>query len=265
MGFLAKRRQLIELQDLPWLPSSIRNGVTDYLQFTVSTLNLYAPAEAVVLDLFQRAGTHEVVDLCSGGAGPHRELRSRLAQATGKNVVVTLTDKFPNVELFRRLEAGSRGTLRHLDFSVDARAVPAGIHGVRTLFTALHHFTDADARAILRDAFEKRRPIAVFEFTERRWVNLLAAIPTPLWMFLFTPLLRPWKVSRFFWTYVIPAIPAVAWWDITVSILRTRDERELHGLLTPLQAPDYEWRVGRTPTGFGMGVIYLTGCPRKER
>ncbi len=51
---------------------------------------------------------------------------------------------------------------------VDATAVPAELGGFRTLLGAFHHFPPDVARSILADAAQKRRGLAVLEYTERR-------------------------------------------------------------------------------------------------
>ena len=38
-----RRIQFIELHDQPWFPSSLRNKITDALQFGFNLLNVYAP------------------------------------------------------------------------------------------------------------------------------------------------------------------------------------------------------------------------------
>ena len=48
-----------------------------------------------------------------------------------------------------------------------ALAVPERLTGLRTVFTAFHHFRPADARAILESAVRDRQGIAIFEATFR--------------------------------------------------------------------------------------------------
>ena len=72
---------------------------------------------------------------------------------------VTLTDKYPNLKTFESIRSASNGLIDYARESIDARDVPAALAGMRTLFTAFHHFKDEDARAILGDAFAKRRCI----------------------------------------------------------------------------------------------------------
>ena len=65
-----KRLHLIEICDQYWCPSTVRDGATDYLQFVIATTNLYAVIVPILAAALNRTGTRQVLDLCSGAAGP---------------------------------------------------------------------------------------------------------------------------------------------------------------------------------------------------
>ena len=84
----------------------------------------------------------------------------------------------------------------------------------------------------------------------------------PLLALLLTPLIRPWRRSRIFWTYVIPAIPLVLCIDGVVSCLRTYEPDELLALAAALHGPTYRWQAGRAASPLSpIGVTYLVGLP----
>jgi len=75
--------------------------------------------------------------------------------------------------------------------------VPPEFAGVRTMFLSFHHHPPERARAILRDAFDKRIGIAVFEFTARKPSLLLAnLLLVPVAVLFITPTIRPLKLSQ---------------------------------------------------------------------
>ena len=77
------RIQFIEIQDQSWCPKAIRDALTETLQFTLNMGNQYAPAVQRLRTALERAGTKEVVDLCSGAGGPWlRLLRANIIAAT---------------------------------------------------------------------------------------------------------------------------------------------------------------------------------------
>ena len=250
-----RRVHLFEFGDLPWWPAAIRDCVTDSLTFGIARMGLYAKAAPLVADLLARGGTRDVVDLCSGGAGPWPGLRDAL----GADVRVTLTDRQPNAAAVERVRALGDPRVRYREAPVDAAEVPPELVGVRTMFTAFHHLEPAAASRVLADAASRGAPIGVFEFTERAWPSYLAAALVPWSMFFTAPWIRPFRLTRLLFTYAAPLAPLCNLWDGLVSSLRTYTAAEMLALATAA-APGYRWEAG-TLRGPGPTVTYLVGWP----
>lgn len=262
---LNKRRQLFEIQDFSWCPKDIRDGVTHYLQFTLHELSVYSPLLPLLQKLCAISGTRNFIDLCSGGGGPLPSLLTSLNREEREETntyKACLTDLYPNTKMFEYHEQQSKGLIRFLNTSVDAKKLDPKIKGVRTLFSSFHHFNDEDAKAILKNAITSQQPLGIFEFTERRMLSFLLCIPAAFLMPVFMPLVRPLKISQLFWTYVIPLIPLVTMIDITTSIFRTRTTQELLNLTKDLDSQNYHWSVGRFNSTLRLGVVYLIGFPK---
>jgi hypothetical protein len=260
-----RRAQLIEIEDQPWCPRSLRDAVTDYLGFVLERFAPYAAAAPLLVRVLDQLGETRIVDLCSGGGGPWPDLLRRL-KAAQPSVCVRLTDYYPNRDAFARLEQRGSGAVETWREPVDAAAVPAEMEGLRTVFTAFHHFRPQAARAILADAVRHRRAIAIFETTSRSmWA--LAGMPLfALGAWIFTPFIRPFRWSRLVWTYLVPVVPLVIWFDATMSCLRTYTPAELRELSEGLAAPGYDWEVGtRRAWPLPTSLTYLIGSPRGER
>jgi hypothetical protein len=76
-----------------------------------------------------------------------------------------------------------------------------------------------------------------------------------------TPFIRPFHWNRLLWTYLIPLIPLICWWDGLVSQWRAYTVEELLELTQGLH--DYDWTAGRVPIKGLVGhVTYLSGIPR---
>ena len=256
-----RRFQLIEIGDQTWLPNSIRDALTDYLQFVTYRTQPYAP---IVLQLelaLEQTNARQIVDLCSGGAGPWLSLYPALQQS--HSIKVLLTDKFPNVQAFQQADYLSNGALNFAAESVDATDVPDELVGFRTLFTSFHHFRPAQARAILSDAVEKRQGIGVFEATHRSALAILLMFLTPFLVLIFTPFIRPFRWSRLLWTYIIPIVPFIVLFDGIVSCLRTYNPTELQALTAELvSGTQYRWEIGEQRVeGAPLPVTYLLGYP----
>ena len=256
-----RRMHLIEIHEQPWCPASLRDALTDYLQFAIESGNPYgAIVERLKLSV-SLAGATRIVDLCSGGGGPWRRLH-REFEATNFPVEVCLTDKYPNLAAFRLAQTESGGKLSFYPEPVNANGVPRELKGFRTFFSSFHHFTPEEARAILDDAARQRQGVGVFEATVRRPLAILLMFLTPLIVLLVTPLIRPFRWSRLFWTYALPLVPLIVLWDGVVSCLRTYSTAELRELTNGLGDEDYLWESGeekqpRSP----IPVTYLIGYP----
>ena len=257
-----KRRHWIEIEDQSWCPGAIRNAATDYLQFCLAATKPYAPVVPILAQAIERAGTRRVLDLCSGGAGPWLWLQPALAKM-GVPVTVYLSDKYPNLEAFQRSRRISNDGITYNPHSVDATRVSGELGPFRTMFTAFHHFTPSQGREILADAVHQQQAIAIFEATERTVLALFLMLLAPLAVLLVTPLIRPFRWSRLFWTYLIPAVPIVTLFDGIVSCLRTYTVHELRDLVAGLGENEYHWQVGTVRSGRSLTPItYLIGVPR---
>ena len=262
------RVHLFEWEDQRWLPVVFRDFITDHLRYGLSQ-KMREPVNRAIAEklkpLLARAGSNRIVDLCSGAGGPLLNVHRILSRDLDTPVEVVLTDLFPNVEAFKKCEAEGGGAVKARYESTDAFDVPSSLDGVRTIFTALHHFRPGDAQKLLADAARKRQPIAVFEPLERTpRIFLLIALHALWHAFALTPRVGPLTLQRFLVTYVIPLAPLVFLWDGLVSVLRTYTPQELQTLANDIGAPGYEWEAGRfdVPGPFGlMPTLYLLGFP----
>jgi hypothetical protein len=132
------RIHLFEFEDLPWFPSNIREGGTDYLRFFLNGTNFYRPIVPLLAELQETSGVDQVIDLCSGGGGGIEQVVSDL-KPIRPQTQVCLTDKFPNIPAFKFLHERMGESFRHHPLPVDAMKVPEHLKGIRTIFSATHH------------------------------------------------------------------------------------------------------------------------------
>lgn len=256
------RMHLVELEDLPWFPSVLRDGGTAFLEFAERASGhgrmLVPPLERAL----DATGETRIVDLCSGGGGPALALADELAQR-GRSVTVTLTDRYPNLNAFAHAAAQSGGRVRARSEPVDATAVPPELQGFRTVFNAFHHFRPDDARRLLADAVARRQPIGVFEVVSRELPMLLGLLLTPITVTLSLPLWRPFRWQWLPLTWLLPLMQAFVLWDGIVSWLRIYSVDELKALIAEIDAPDWVWDVGKIKLGdVPLHGTYLVGYPK---
>jgi hypothetical protein len=256
------RVQLGEIHEQPWCPAAVRDGATDCLNIIARWSRQFEHIVPKLQDAIQVMHAERIIDLCSGSGGPWLRLYSRLRQPSGEPIEIWLTDLYPNVPAMRAAAQVSQGQIHFVATSVDVTKLHGELEGFRTLFTAFHHFPPVVARAILQDAVDRGQGIAIFEQTRRSPLALLVMLFLPLISLLVVPFIRPFRLSRLFWTYLLPVIPLVLCIDGMISCLRTYSEAEMAALIAGLQGAAYTWEIGRVPSPLSpIGVFYTIGYP----
>jgi hypothetical protein len=251
--------RLIEFHEQPWFPTLLRDYVTEGLQFVLSLGGVYKHCSVRLRNALLQSGSTRIVDLCSGGSGPWFWLKNALKKE-GLAPEIWLTDKFPNHSVFQ--EAEYLG-MYYAPFSVNATNVPPEISGFRTMFSSFHHFPPKDATQILRHAVDQRQGIGIFEAARRSPLTILLTTFMLIGGFVAAPFQRPFRLSRLFWTYIIPVVPLVLYLDGLVSCLRSYSPHQLQAMVSSLDAPDYVWEIGEENAGL-VTVTYLLGYPRQS-
>ncbi len=78
-----------------------------------------------------------------------------------------------------------------------------------------------------------------------------------------TPFIRPFKIKRIIFTYLIPIVPLFVLWDGVVSSLRTYSVKEMNGLVENLNGTEnYDWEIDKVKSGPGV-VLYLLGTKKE--
>lgn len=257
-----RRLHLVELEDQPWLPAVIRDGGTDYLAFLLQRLNYYQPAISILEDVLARTDANRVVDLCSGSGGPIGTIASKIGSEL--SITFLLTDKYPNFTSWRALRDHNKDTLDFHPEPIDVLGTDEIPKGLRTMFSAVHHFRADEIRHILQRAVADKAAIAVFDSGDKNFRTILGIlIFHPVIFVLCTPFFRPFKFSRLLFTYLIPFIPIYTIWDGVVSILRLyRSETLLRLAREADDTGQFDWNSGNVKHRLGFSIAYLIGVPK---
>ena len=257
------RLRLFEFEDLPWFPAVIRAGMMDYLRFMTGWLGTYRPVAPLLAAALRRTGQTHLLELGAGAGGGLETVLAALRAHAGPAATATLTDLYPQPAAWADVARRTGGAIRGLPTPVDALRVPAGLPGLRVVFSAFHHFAPPQATALLRDAVAGGAGVAVFEGAAKSWLEIgLALTVLPVAQLLLTPFFRPFRLSRLVFTYALPVIPLATMWDGTVSILRMYSPAQLL-VLAALADPAgrYHWQAGQLRHWWGPRVTYLVGVP----
>lgn len=259
-----RRLQFIELHEQPWFPSSIRDEATDALQCGLNLLKAYMPITTLLQRAVDSTKSRSIVDLCSGGGGPWLDL-SRKLKENAPALSIWLTDKYPNLAAFKSLSEVSENRLSVYSSSVDAINVPVVLPGFRTMFSSFHQFSPKNAAAVLQNAIDAGQGIGIFEITRPAVSTISLMFPWALLPFVCTPCIRPFRWSRLLWTYLLPIIPFVLWFDGVVSCFRSYGLQDLHKLVDQLTGAKYHWKIGECSSAWrGVRITYMVGYPLRE-
>jgi len=256
------RIHLFEFEDLEWFPSTIREGMVDALRYLFKTLKYYNPVVPLLKDALEKTNQHHILDLGSGGGGAIEFIHHDLEESMQKNIKITLSDKYPNINAFEYIKQKSKGKIEYATSPVDALNVDKNLKGFRTLFTVCHHFKPETVKAIIRDAVDNKTGIAIFDGGDKNLLTiLLIIILQPIGFIVGTPFFRPFRFSRILFTYIIPLIPLCTVWDGVISTMRLYHPEELLKFANEIDAKNYVWKSGKVRNKFGLHVAYLIGYP----
>ncbi len=254
-----RRLHLFEFGDQPLFPRVLRDAGTAYLAVAYRLLPLARLWAEKIATVLHPAGPNEILDLCSGSGGPVTSILKEL-DMRGFHVRAKLTDLYPNPN------SVSDSRISWVTEPVDATTVPPKLTGVRTMFSAFHHFRPNAASAILRSACDSGRAICIFESGSGTLLGLATMILVPVNVLLLMPFARPFRWSYLVFTYLIPVLPFLVFWDGVVSMLRIYSLDQMKEMTQGLQRPDYDWETGLIPTrGIPAGLPYLIGRPVQAR
>ena len=91
---------------------------------------------------------------------------------------------------------------------------------------------------------------------------LLSMLFSPISVLLTTPFIRPFRIGRIVFTYLIPIVPVCVLWDGIVSALRTYSVKEMQELVSRVKGHEnYDWQIGKKKSG-PASVPYLIGMPK---
>lgn len=254
------RIHLFEFEDLKWFPGFLRNYGTDFLQFLSNTTKMYKPVIPIIEKGLKASGSKQIIDLGSGGGGGLIWLNSQLCKDI-PDLKIVLTDYYPNISAFEYTKKQA-DNFEYIEQPVDARNVPPELKGLRTQFLSLHHFRPNDAKRILQNAVNSGSAIAIFEGQERSFPSILAMVLSPISVLLTTLFIRPFKIGRIIFTYIIPIVPLFVMWDGIVSSLRTYSIKEMKALVESLENKDsYNWEINKVKSGPSV-ILYLLGTKK---
>ncbi len=133
-------------------------------------------------------------------------------------------------------------------------------HQARTLIAGFHHFQPAQAKKILENAAASGKAICIIEPFTRQLTTI-----APFFIKSFLPgMLNPIQTEKDRWlkaffTYALPLVPLLGWWDTVASALRMYSREAYFDMVKDLDG--FQWEFHEFPVAFGGTVTMFTGVP----
>ena len=260
-----KRIQLFEFEDLPWLPSAVRDSMTRMLTLLHSWLGSKEHVAELLFEVAQQTGRKKIVDYCSGDGGAMPDVLRILRDKYNTSASLVLTDLYPNKDAVTRIANFRDPHLTYCKDPVDAtEPLPLHAGAIRTMVCSFHHMPPAIARAILKQASESGDPIIIYELSDNSappkylwWIGLPLNL---LFGFFVAARVRPMSPKHFFFSFLVPIIPICFAWDGAVSNARTYTQADLDELLEGVHSEGYRWTKGKRGAR-PMQQLYCIGVP----
>lgn len=147
---------------------------------------------------------------------------------------------------------------------VDADNFEATEEGLYLSVNSFHQFTVKEAKEILAQVSKNRQPIVVVEGNnDSLWQVFGMTVIVPLTVILTAPFVKPFRLERLVFTYLIPLLPSVTFLDGFIALFKLYAPKDLDELTASLNEENYYWRSGKMDNGRGGKIIFLIGHPVK--
>lgn len=260
-----KRIQLFEFEDQSWFGETFRAGMTNLLNLLHKMTGLADVISIKLKDELKNSGLRSIVDLGSGSGGPMPDVLKKIQEEPELNEIeLTLTDLNPSRSIVDTVNRSGVPGLHYQAEPVDATSLSHSPEGIKTMLNSFHHMPPDKAKSILRNAYEKKETILIYELSENKVPVFVWALFLPIGlsvlaiMTLFmTPFVKPLKFSQLFFTYIIPIIPLAYAWDGQASLPRIYTPDDLREMTKDIQDDHYTWRIEKALKANGKQLGYF--------
>lgn len=224
-----KRKQVAQITNASWFPNFLTRCVYEFMTWFVNKVNAAKPFTPVIEEGLQHADKIVVIDKRCGA---------------GFETVDRLLD-----EKIERV-------------FVDAENFTASKEGLYLSVNSFHQFTVDEAKDILKQVSHNKHPLVIVEGNnDSLWQVFGMTVIVPLTVLLTAPFVIPFRFERIIFTYIIPILPLVTFFDGFMALFKLYAPKDLDELTSSINTEGYYWRSGKLDNGRGGKIIYLVGYP----
>lgn len=229
-----------ELEDQPWFPRRLRRMMMEYIGFLANGLGSYRGLAPLLAQALETTGSNEVLDLGSGSGAPVVGL-STAPELSGVHFI--LSDLHP----IGGTQAPVGPRFQWHPTPLDALHVGDAHYpdAVRTLFNGYHHFAESDKVRLLEQHGAQGLLVAEI-LAPTPWTLFRVLLATTIGQVFLAPFVRPFRVERLFWTWIVPVNLITVTFDGIMSVLRVDPPARLHARARAHAPPGTAVHTGRS-------------------
>ncbi|MCB0735915.1 MAG: hypothetical protein KDC92_00285 [Bacteroidetes bacterium] len=228
-----KRKQVPQIMNQKWFPGFLRSSIHEFMTWFVGKVKAAKPFMPVI----ERglSTTNKIVAIESNVGAGFETLEPYISKST----VIRRT----SIDNFN-----------------------ANNEGLYVMVNTLHQLDVKSARNLLTHIAKKRQPLAFVEGNnDSLWQVVGMTIFVPLTVLFTAPFVKPFRLERLLFTYIIPILPLVTFIDGFLALFKLYAPKDLDELVAPIKQEGYTWESGKLPNGRGGKIIYLLGVPVENK
>lgn len=226
-----RRKQISQISTSSWCPGILRLLVSEFLTWFVDKVGAAKPFIPVIQRMVSETGNHKLINL-------------DLNLGAGIETVIPFLD--PDIKVVRQ-------AFTQKQLSED---------GIYIMVNSFHHLNEKEALTLLNTIIRAQKPLVVVEGNnDSLWQVVGMTIFVPLSVLLSGPFVKPFRMSRLVFTYLIPVLPFILLIDGCIALLKLYNPDDLKILVSRVNVNNYKWSYGKNDNGRGGKIIFLTGRP----
>lgn len=224
-----KRKQITQIINVGWFPKFLKSLIAEFLSWFVAKVNATKPFIPVIEDILNKTNHKRIINIeFNVGAG------------------------IETVKPFLKDDV-TVDSIHISNFNTSEK-------GVYLCVNSFHQLNSEKAKKILQDIVDSGNPVVVVEGNnDSLWQIVGMTVFVPLTVLLTAFFVKPFRISRIIFTYLIPILPIIIVIDGCIALLKLYNPTDLLELTSSLERNNYDWKAGKNDNGRGGKIMYLTG------
>ncbi len=222
-----KRKNTFQFSNQKWYPEFLKNSMYEFMTWFVNKVGAAKPFLPVMEEALKHQNSIVSIDMNLGA---------------GFETLAPYIDKEINVK-----------HLSFENFNIDQK-------GVYVLVNSFHQLRREQAYNLLKQVSESGNSCVILEGNnDSLWQVFGMTVIVPLTVIFTAAFVKPFRIERLLFTYVIPVLPFVTFWDGFMALFKLYAPSDLDQLTEEIKSENYYWRSGKMDNNRGGKIIYLIG------